>query len=93
MDTKFLHVNKEESDQTARMQADLCLPLAHRNGGLMIYATSTCRDQLSDPRSLIKVCTVFRYILQYPPILQAGNESPDQTAHLRSLILAFAARK
>ena len=43
-------------------------------------------------QSLIRAFALHRYILQYLMIMWADSESPDQTAHLRSLIWAFAIR-
>ena len=58
--------------------------------------SATCElsdpDQSAYPRSLIRAFFGRRFILQYPLILVAGSEVPDQTAQMRSLVWDFVAR-
>ena len=48
-------------------------------------ANSKSPDQLAEINSLIKIFTMLRYVLQYPIILQAHSEGPDQNARMRRL--------
>ena len=45
-------------------------------------ANSQNLDHPVKPHNLIRTFAVHRYILQYPIILQADSEGPDQTAHI-----------
>ena len=60
---------------------------------LMPYANSEAQDKRAHPRILIWSFSVHRHIPQYPLILYAGNESPDQPAQMRRLIRACVVRE
>ena len=59
---------------------------------LMSNANRKGQDQHAHPCSLILAFSVRQHILQYPLILKAGNESPDQPTQMRRLIRACVAR-
>ena len=64
-----------------------------RKGVFWVNANYKDPDQPAEIRiSLIRNSAIFRYVLQYPMILLADSEGPDQTARMRSLILGFAVR-
>ena len=59
----------------------------------MLYANREVPDEPAYPCSLIWTFSVCRHILQYPLILSADNEGPDQPALMRRLIRACVVRK
>ena len=54
------------------------------------HAQNTQSDHTSHAQSIIRVFALNYYVLQYPMILLADSEGPDQTARMRRLIWAFA---
>ena len=63
-----------------------------RKGVFWVIATSKDPDQPADIYSLIRNSAILCYVPQYPMILLAHSEGPDQTAGMRRLILGFAVR-
>ena len=69
----------------------------HRKMGLVkrkgVFGVNTNSKDLDQP---VEICSLIRnfatLVLQYPMILLADSEGPDQTARMRSLIWAFIVR-
>ena len=51
-----------------------------------VFRESKDPDQPAEIYSLIRNLSIVCYVLQYPMVLQADKEGPDQTARMRSLI-------
>ena len=54
-----------------------------------VFRESKDPDQQAEIYSLIRNLYIVCYVLQYPLVLQADKEGPDQTAPMRMLIWAF----
>ena len=63
-----------------------------RNSAIENVPQSADSDHPAHAQSIIHASALDSYILQYPMILLADSEGPDQTARMRSLIWAFAVR-
>ena len=63
-----------------------------RKGVFVAYMNSTDPDKPAKLSSLIKDFAMQHCMLQYRIILSADSESPNQTAHARSLIRVFNVR-
>ena len=52
--------------------------------------TANCPDHPVETYSLIRTFAILFYVLQYPMILKADSDGPDETAPLHRLISSFA---
>ena len=67
--------------------------MQHMKSAFMQFVDNVGPDQHAHPCSVIWAFSVRRHMLQYPLILQADNEGPDQPALMRRLIRTFVVRK
>ena len=65
----------------------------HKKKALMTYVNSEGPDECAHPCSLMRTFSVCWHVLQYPLIMVAGSEGPDQTVWMGRLIRACIVHK